>query len=153
MPGSTQPGGTQKYEREIAEILERMERAEPKAERVKRKASSTLGQRWQAWRRAARIGPLNRYGGHTAGWTWMGLTVAAGVAGLALYALSPLLGALCGIVMVGLFFSPFFRQVSAPPPRSASNVWRGQIVDLPPRSGLLATLGYYWRRFRHRRRL
>lgn len=151
------PGGTQKYEREIAEILERMERDEPRGERVKRQARYTLWQRWQTWQRStSRVRGIGRRGGGTAAWGWIGLTLAAGIAGLVLSVVVPVagpaLGLLGAIVMVGLFFSPLLRQVGAPPDASSSTMWRGKVVDLPPRGGLFATLGYYWRRFRRGRR-
>ena len=145
------PGGTQKYEREIAEILERMDREEPRAERAKRQARLTLWQRWQAWqRRTDRLRGLSQQGGHSAAWTWIGLTLAAGIAGLILHAIVPLLGVLCGVIMVLIFFSPLFSQFGGLSQESSAPRWRGKVVDLPPRSGILATLGYHWRRFRRR---
>lgn len=158
MPG----GGTQKqkYEREIAEILERMDREEPRAERVKRQARMGLWQRWQAWQRrmarARRFG-VGRQGGYAAGWTWIGLTLAVGIVGLLLKALVPgglgaVLGVVCAVAMVVLFFSPLLRRLGGPPDFSPSNSWRGrQVVDYRPRGGFLALLRYYWRRFRNGR--
>ncbi|MDP9372554.1 MAG: hypothetical protein M3Q65_08905 [Chloroflexota bacterium] len=154
MPGGTQK---QKYEREIAEILERMERDEPRTERVKRQARTGVWQRWQAWRSRSRrardlsFGPQAQYG-PAAAWTWIGLTLGIGVAGLLLGSISPFLGLLCGIAMVAMFFSPLLRRLSGPSSPSPSNMWRGKVIDLPPRSGLFATLRYHWRRFRHGRR-
>ena len=144
------PGETQKYEREIEEILERMERSEPRVERARRQARFTLWQRWQAWQgRADRLRGLTRRGEHAAAWTWIGLTLAAGIAGIVLHAVLPLLGVLCGIAMVVIFFSPLLGQFGASAASSETR-WRGKVVDLPPRGGILATLGYHWRRFRRR---
>ena len=143
--------GTQKYEREIAEILERMDRDVPRVERAKRQARLTLWQRWQAWqRRADRVNGLTRRGEHGAAWTWIGLTLAAGIAGLVLHGISPLLGVLCGVAMVAIFFSPLFGQRGGLSSASSEPRWRGKVVYLPPRGGILATLGYHWRRFRRR---
>ena len=151
MPGDTQK---QKYEREIAEILERMERDEPRGERVKRQARANAWQRWQTWRgrasRARGLGPQSRYG-PAAAWTWIGLTLGIGIAGLVLGAISPYLGVLCGIAMVAMFFSPLLRRLGGPPDPSPSNMWRGNVIEMRPRGGLLATLRYHWRRFRHGR--
>lgn len=138
------PGGTQKYEREIAEILERLERDEPRAERVKRQARQSLGQRWQIWRRGGRGWP--RLGMHAAAWRWIGLTLAAGIAGILLYPLSPLLGVACGVIMVILFFSPLLGALGNGPRQPSATMWRGKVIDLPPRGNLFARLGYHWRR-------
>lgn len=147
------PGGTSKYEREIAEILERMERAEPRPERLKRQARNRFGQRWRDWRgRASRFRGVGEGSGHAAAWTWIGLTIGVGLLGLLLKAILPVLGLICALAMVALFFSPLLRRLGGPTPMKPSNTWRGQIVDLPPRGGILATLGYHWRRFRRRRR-
>ena len=143
--------GTQKYEREIAEILERMDRDEPRVDRAKRQARLTLWQRWQAWqRRADRVRGLTGRGQHAAAWTWIGLTLAAGIVGILLHGISPLLGVLCGVAMVAIFFSPLFGQAGGLSSDSSAPRWRGKVVDLPPRGGILATLGYHWRRFRRR---
>ena len=145
------PGETQKYEREIEEILERMERSEPRVERARRQARFSLWQRWQAWQgRADRLRGLTRRGEHGAAWTWIGLTLAAGIAGVVLHAIAWPLGVLCGILMVVLFFSPLFGQFGGLASDADQPRWRGKVVDLPPRGGILATLGYHWRRFRRR---
>lgn len=144
-------GGASKYEREIAEILERMERDEPRTERVKRQARHNVGQRWQEWRgRASRLRGVGQGGGHAAAWTWIGLTIGVGLLGLVLKAILPVLGLACGIAMVLIFFSPLLRRFGGASEMKPSNTWRGQIVDLPPRGGILDTLGYHWRRFRRR---
>ena len=144
-------GGTSKYEREIAEILERMERNEPRTERVKRQARRNVGQRWQVWRGwASRFRGVGQASGHAAAWTWIGLTIGVGLLGLLLKAILPVLGLACGIAMVLIFFSPLLGRFGGASQMKPSNTWRGQIIDLPPRGGILDTLGYHWRRFRRR---
>lgn len=153
------PGGTQKhkYEREITEILERMEREEPRGERVRRQARGGFWQRWQRWRlqaTRARRASVGRQSGYPPGWTWIGATLAAGVVGLLLRALAPgalgaILGVVCAVLMVALFFSPLLRRLTGPPDIDTSATWRGRpVVDFKPRGGLLAQARYYWRRFR-----
>ncbi|HEX5503192.1 MAG TPA: hypothetical protein VFW96_11255 [Thermomicrobiales bacterium] len=145
------PGGTQKYEREIAEILERLEKEEPRGERVRRHARFTLRQRWHDWRqRLRRLRGFDRQRAHGGAWAWIGLTLAAGIAGILLHAVLPILGIVCGILMVVIFFSPLLREFISPTADSASSMWRGKVVDLPPRGGILATLRYRWRRLRRR---
>jgi hypothetical protein len=145
------PGGTQKYEREIAEILERLEREEPRGERVRRRARFTLWQRWHDWRqRVRRLRGLDRQRAHGGAWAWIGLTLAAGIAGILLHGVSPYLGIACGVLMVVIFFGPLLRELISPSADPASSMWRGKVVDLPPRSGILATLRYHWRRLRRR---
>lgn len=145
------PGGTPKYEREIAEILERLERNEPRAERVKRQARYNAGQRWRQWRdRASQFRGVGQASGRAATWTWIGLTIGVGLLGLVLKTILPVLGLACAILMVLIFFSPLLRRFFGSPEMKPSNTWRGQVIDLPPRGGILATLGYHWRRFRRR---
>lgn len=157
MKGAVMPSGpneTQKYEREIAEILDRMERDEPRTERVKRQARRSAGQRWQGMLRGAdRLRRLDVGGRHAGAWTWIGLTLGVGIAGLFLRPLSPPLGAVCAVVMVLLFFSPLLRRVSSGPDPFSAPTWRGRAtVDYyRPRAGLGATLSYYWRRLRYGR--
>ena len=140
------PGG-QKYEREIAEILERMDRDEPRTERVKRQARQTvqrrrasIGDRVSGWR-----GVGSGFGA-SAGWTWIGVTIGLGVLGLLLRGIAPLLAIVCAVLMFIAFFSPLLRQVSGPPAPSPSTMWRGNIVEMRPR-GFMANLRYRWRRF------
>lgn len=141
--------GTQKYEREIAEILERMDRDEPRAERVKREVRISARQRWQGWRRwTSGLRSVGQGVGATAGWTWIGLTIAAGIAGLFLRGIHPLLGVVCAVAMVLLFFSPLLGRFGRSPEPAPSNLWRGKVVEMRPRGGLLATLRYRWWRFR-----
>lgn len=148
-------GGSQKYEREIAEILERMERDEPRAERVKRQARASLWQRQQKVRgRFSSWRGIDRQYGRAAGWTWIGVTIAVGIVGLLLRGLVPVLAIACGIIMVVLFFAPLLGRIGRAPEPSPSNLWRGKVVDLQPRGGLFASLRYRWWRFRseHKRR-
>lgn len=144
--------GTQKYEREIEEILERLDKDAPRTERVKRQARLTVWQRWQALqRRAGKLRGVGGQSGHAPAWRWIGLTLAAGIVGWLVHPYWPLLGVVCGVVMVVSFFSPLLRELFDPRPDPTSSMWRGKVVDLPPRSGILATLGYRWRRFRRGR--
>lgn len=141
-------GGSQKYEREIAEILERMERDEPRAERVKRETRQKAERRWQTLQRSTSgLRGVGQGFGQASGWTWIGLTLAAGVAGLVLRGISPYLGLICAVVMVLLFFSPLIGAFTGPPAPAPSNMWRGNVVDFPTRGGFLANLRYRWRRF------
>ena len=141
--------GSQKYEREIAEILERMERDEPRTERVKRETRQKAERRWQDVRRGtSNLRGVGQGFGQAAGWTWIALTVAAGVLGLILKSISPFLGLLAAIVMVILFFSPLLGAFSGPPSPAPSNMWRGKVVDFPARGNFFANLRYRWRRFR-----
>jgi hypothetical protein len=139
-------GGSQKYEREIAEILERLERDEPKGERVKRQTRQTVERRRQDWgNRLSGVRGMGRQFGTAAGWTWIGLTIGLGILGLLLKLVLPILGTLCAILMVLCFFSPLFSSFGRNEP-SPSNMWRGKVVDLRPR-GFFANLRYQWRRF------
>jgi hypothetical protein len=140
--------GGQKYEREIAEILERLERDEPKGERVRRQARQAAAQRRQSLQgRFAGLRGLNRQFGAAAGWTWIGVTLGLGILGLILRGIHPLLGVICAVLMVLSFFSPLLGRFGGAPSPAASNMWRGQVVELRPR-GFLANLRYQWRRFR-----
>ena len=85
--------GEKKYEREIAEILERMDREEPKTDRVKRQARQTVQRRRESFGETAdRIcAGSAAVSGASAGWTWIGVTIGSGVLGLLLRGISPIL--------------------------------------------------------------
>ena len=137
-----------KYEREIAEILDRLDRDEPRAQRVKRQARQATTRRRAAAtdRLAGARGIFNQFGA-TAGWVWIGVTFGLGLLGLILSAISPLLATICAVLMFLSFFSPLIRQMTGMPVPSPSTTWRGQqMVDIRPR-GFLAMLRYRWRRF------
>ena len=139
--------GDKKYEREIAEILERMDREEPKTDRVVRQARETVQRRRETV--GDRLSNLRGVGGGfgtTAGWTWIGVTIGLGVLGLLLRGISPYLGVICAVLMFLAFFSPLLRQLSGAPQPAPSTMWRGKVVDLRPR-GFMANLRYRWRRF------
>src|SRR5947209_2165486 len=100
-PEGTAMPGTQKYEREIEEILERLDKDAPRTERVKRQARLTVWQRWQALqRRAGKLRGVGGQSGHAPAWRWIGLTLAAGIAGWLVHPYSLLLGVICCVVMV-----------------------------------------------------
>jgi hypothetical protein len=140
--------GGQKYEREIAEILERLERDEPKGERVRRQARQAAVQRRQSLQdRFSGLRGLNRQFGAAAGWAWIGVTLGIGILGLILRGIHPLLGVICAVLMVLSFFSPLLGRFGSAPSPAPSNMWRGQVVELRPR-GFLANLRFRWRRFR-----
>jgi hypothetical protein len=145
--------GSQKYEREIAEILERMEREEPRAERTKRQAKQAVEQRKQTVQRGFNdLRGLGRYTGQYGGWVWIGLTIGMGVFGLVLKSILPILGVICAVLMVLLFLSPLIIRFSGPD-TTQSQYWRGRnVVDFQPRGGLSATLRQWWWRFRSGRR-
>lgn len=139
--------GGQKYEREIAEILERMDRDEPKTERAKRQARETVQRRRESF--GDRMSDWRGVGGGfgpSAGWTWIGVTIGIGVLGLLLRGISPILALICAVLMFIAFFSPLLRQVSGPPQAVPSTMWRGKVVDIRPR-GFLANVRFRWRRF------
>lgn len=139
--------GEKKYEREIVEILERMDREEPKTDRVKRQARQTVQRRRESF--GDKLTGLRGVGsgfGPSAGWTWIGVTIGIGLLGLLLRGLSPILASVCAVLMFVAFFSPLLRQVSGAPARAPSTTWRGNVVDLRPR-GFMANMRYRWRRF------
>lgn len=139
--------GGQKYEREIAEILERLERDEPKGERVKRQARQAATRRKESWQgRFSGLRGINRQFGASAGWTWIGMTIGIGILGLLLRGIHPLLGVICAVLMVLSFFSPVLGRLGGAPTPAPSNMWRGNVVELRPR-GFLANLRFQWRRF------
>lgn len=139
--------GDKRYEREIAEILERLDRDEPKTERVKRQARETVQRRRETVRsRLANWRGVGGGFGTAAGWTWIGVTIGLGILGLLLRGLSPYLGVICAVLMFLAFFSPLLRQVSGAPQPAPSTMWRGKVVDMRPR-GFLANLRFRWRRF------
>lgn len=141
-------GESKKYEREIAEILERMERDEPKGARVKRQTRETVQRRQESLStRLTGLRGINRQFGAAAGWTWIGTTIGIGILGILLRGLHPALGVICAVLMVLSFFSPFLGRFSRAPEPAPSNMWRGKVVEMRPR-GLLANLRYQWRRFR-----
>lgn len=146
------PGGTQKYEREIAEILERLDNPEPRAP-LSHVAPSTTGGTDDTPRRRARpdLG-FARFGRYAATWRWISLTLAAGILGAALRQYSPVFGVIFGLLMVLMFFSPLLGLMRHAPQRTTARVWRGQVIDLPPRGGIVSQLDYRWRRFRRSRR-
>jgi hypothetical protein len=139
--------GDKRYEREIAEILERMDRDEPKTDRVKRQARETVQRRRETV--GSRLSNLRGVGGGfgtMAGWTWIGVTIGLGILGLLLRGISPYLGVICAVLMFLAFFSPLLRQVSGAPEAAPSTMWRGKVVDIRPR-GFMANLRFRWRRF------
>lgn len=140
------PNKSPKYEREIAEILDRMDRDEPRAQRVKRQArQATTRRRVATTKRLAGVRGLFNQFGATAGWVWIGITFGLGLLGLILSAISPILATICAVLMFLSFFSPLIRQVSGTPAPAPSTMWRGQVVDIRPR-GFRAMLRYRWRR-------
>ena len=82
-----------KYEREIAEILDRMDRQEPRTQKVKRQARQATTRRRAATtdRLMGARGIFNQFGA-TAGWVWVGVTFGLGLLGLILSAISPIPG-------------------------------------------------------------
>ena len=141
--------GSQKYEREIAEILERMDREEPRAERTKRQARQAADRRKQSVNRGLNdLRGLGRQAGQVSGWMWIGLTIGMGVLGLLLRGVSPILGVVCAVLMVLLFFSPLISRFSSPDDTNAK-YWRGRnVVDFQPRGGADGSLRHWWWRFR-----
>lgn len=136
-----------KYEREISEILDRMDRDEPRAQRVKRQArQATTRRRAATSGRFMSVRSLFNHFGAAAGWTWIGVTFGLGLLGLVLSAISPILATICAVLMFLSFFSPLLRQVSGAPAPAPSTMWRGQVIDIRPR-GFRAMLRYRWRRF------
>lgn len=146
-------GGSQKYEREIAEILERMEREEPPAERTKREARQAVEQRKQTVQRGLNdLRGLGRQAGQAGGWVWIGLTIGVGLLGLLLKGVAPILGVACAVAMFLLFLSPLIGRYSRPDDLLSKN-WRGRnvadnVVRFPSRGGFLASLRQRWWRFR-----
>jgi hypothetical protein len=142
-------GGSQKYEREIAEILERMEREEPPAERTKRQARQAVEQRKQTVQRGLNdLRGIGRQASSASGWVWIGLTIGVGILGLLLKGVAPILGVVCAVAMFLLFLSPLISRLSGPDD-SLSKTWRGRnVVDFPQRGGFLASLRHRWHRFR-----
>lgn len=141
--------GNQKYEREIAEILERMEREEPRAERTKRQAKQAAEQRKQTVQRGfSDLRGLGRQAGQASGWMWIGLTIGVGVLGLILKSVLPILGVICGVLMVLIFLSPLISGLSGPD-NTQAKYWRGRnVVDFQPRGGIGATIRHWWWRLR-----
>ena len=145
--------GSQKYEREIAEILERMEREEPRAERTRRQARQAVDQRKETVRRGlSDLRGLGQQAGQAGGWMWIGLTIGVGILGLLLKGIAPILGIICAVLMVLLFFSPLIARFSGPDNTNA-RYWRGRnvtdnVVSFQPRGGLGASLRHWWWRIR-----
>jgi hypothetical protein len=141
--------GSQKYEREIAEILERMDREEPRVERTKRQARQAVDQRKQTVNRGLNdLRGLGWQAGQASGWMWIGLTIGMGVLGLLLKGVAPILGVVCAVLMVLLFFSPLISRFSGPDP-GGPKYWRGRnVVDFQPRGGIGASLRHWWWRMR-----
>lgn len=136
-----------KYEREIAEILDRLDRDEPRVQRVRRRARwATTRRRSATAGRFASVRGLFKQFGAAVGWTWIGITFGLGLLGLLLSAISPILATICAVLMFLSFFSPLLRQVSGAPAPAPSTMWRGQVYDIRPR-GFRAMLRYRWRRF------
>lgn len=144
------PGGTPKYEREIAEILDRLDRnqgqapATPGPRSPRQAPPRRTRRRWD-------LG-LSRFGQFSATWRWLGLTVALGIGGAVVRPFAPLLGVLLGLLMVLVFLSPMLSALPGGTGHGANKVWRGQVIELPPRGGFLARAGYRWRRFVRGRR-
>jgi len=145
-------GGSQKYEREIAEILERMERDEPPVERTKRQARQVAAQRKETVQRGLNdLRGLGRQAGQLGGWVWIGATIGVGILGLVLRGISPFLGVICAVAMVLLFLSPLLGRFSGSD-ESLSKNWRGRnVVDFPQRGGFMDSLRQRWWRFRQGR--
>ncbi len=139
--------GGEKYEREIAEILERMDREEPAAAKVKRQTHQKVSQGRQSlgdqWNTVRGVGSGF---GATAGWTWIAVTIGLGVLGIILRSLFYPLGIICAVLMFLAFFSPLIRRGFGPPPVESSTMWRGKVVDMRPK-GFRANLRYQWRRW------
>lgn len=141
--------GSQKYEREIAEILDRMDREEPRAERTKRQAKQAAEQRKQTVNRGLNdLRGLGRRASQAGGWMWIGLTIGVGILGLVLKGVAPIFGIICAVLMVLLFFSPLISRFSGPDD-TPSKYWRGRnVVDFPSRGGPGAALRHWWWRIR-----
>jgi hypothetical protein len=142
----------QKYEREIAEILERLDRqgrgtVQPRDEpaeppRLARFASSL---------------------GAPATWTnraWLGLSVGLPLLGVLVYRMEPLLGSVLVLAGIFLFLSPLALALVGLARAEKRPKWRGRVVEMPDRSGSLAASWRLrvwawrqrWERWRNRRR-
>lgn len=141
------PSGTPKYEREIAEILERLDRDEARVPPSRVPPRRPAARPPSQVPRPQREFSFGRFGDFAPTWRWIGLTIALGVAGAIVQRYVPLLGALFGLLMVLVFLSPIAGAVSTAPRAKSSHVWRGQVIDLPPRGGLASRISYHWRRF------
>jgi hypothetical protein len=141
----------QKYEREIAEILERLDRqgrgtVQPREEpaeppRLTRFASSL---------------------GAPATWTnraWLALSVGLPLLAVLVYRMEPLLGSMLVLAGIFLFLSPLALALVSFARAEKRPKWRGRIVEMPDRSGSLAASWRLrlwawrqrWERWRNRR--
>lgn len=145
------PSGTPKYEREIAEILARLDRDEARTPASRMPPPRSAARPPRQIPRAGRELGFGRFGDFASTWRWLGLTIALGISGAIVQRYVPLLGAVFGLLMVLVFLSPVAGAATGGPRAKSSHVWRGQVIDLPPRGGLASRISYHWRRLRRRR--
>lgn len=133
---------TRRYEREIAELLDRDEREHRGRERIERVRRNVH----QARHRVSpnplleKLGPL--------GWMVGSLTLA--IVAFVLHTSLPTVAGILVLVAVGLFFVPVVWRSGA---SEEQKTWRGQVIDLPPRTGPFQKLRrYLWQARRDRRR-
>ena len=123
----------QKYEREIAEILERLDRqgrgtVQPRDEPAEPPEPPRLA------RFASSLGA-------PASWTnraWLALSVGLPLLAVLVYRAEPLLGSLLVLAGIFLFLSPLALALVGLARAEKRPLWRGRIVEIPDRSGSMA---------------
>jgi hypothetical protein len=139
----------QKYEREITEILERMDR-QGRGPTQQREA-----------RPSPRFTRIKSVLSTPASWTsrtWLALSIGLPLLAVLIHRMEPLLGSLLVLAGIFLFLSPLALALGGLIRRDDGPKWRGRVVEMPDRSGNLAASWRYrlwvwrqrWERWRRR---
>jgi peptidoglycan/LPS O-acetylase OafA/YrhL len=141
----------QKYEREIAEILERLDR---------QGRGPMLPRRVNPSRRLRHFRSLLST---PAGWTsrtWLALSIGLPLLAVLVHRLAPAVGTLLVLAGILLFLSPLVLALAGMVRRDQRPLWRGRVIEMPSRGGSLAAGWRYrvwvwrqrWERWRSGRR-
>jgi hypothetical protein len=124
---------TKKYEREIAEILERMERQghEPAPRRPKR-----------AWRLPPSLQTALSTPTQRAAVIWLGICLGLPLVGALISGMAPGLASLLVVVGISLFVTPLLLRLVGYLRKDRPRLWRGRVVDMPYRG---TSAGMRWR--------
>ncbi|MCC6628571.1 MAG: hypothetical protein IT340_14365 [Chloroflexi bacterium] len=121
----------QKYEREIVEILERMDRpgGGPGSARAARPP-----------RRPSRLAALLRTPTPWTARTWLALSLGLPLLATLMHVAAPIVGTLLVLAGIFLFLSPLVLALFGVLRQDRRPLWRGRVIELPERGG-----GARWR--------
>ncbi len=132
---------SRRYEREIVELLERDERDHRGRERIERVRRNVDATRQRVQPRST----WERFGGLS----WMIASLVLAIFAFIIHSRVPLIGSVLVCIAVGLFFVPVVLRTDV---QNDRKMWRGEIIDLPPRSGPFQGVRHYLWQIRTNRR-